>query len=223
VAAVVPGQVASADTTGGSHQAKPTVVLVHGAWADGSSWNAVVKRLQHAGYPVRVPPNPLRSLSGDSAAIASFLCTIAVPIVLVEHSYGGAVITNVANGITNVKASQLYATQRPIAFSAGNEPSGAPGQGRPARFSPRVSRDRRTVQPVVVAVGAARCSHDLIPDRTTHCGRTSQPDGRGSAPRLPVAGMVDGEAGHPGDRVGLAPVSAPWWRATGGRPRGGGG
>ena len=83
---------------------KPTIVLVHGAWADGSSWNAVTARLLRDGYPVRVPPNPLRSLPGDSATIADFLATLRGPVVLVAHSYGGAVITNAATGNANVKA-----------------------------------------------------------------------------------------------------------------------
>ena len=102
VAILLPGRFAAANTAG--HEPKPTVVLVHGAWADGSSWNAVVQRLQRAGYPVRVPPNPLRGLSLDSATISSFLSTIAGPVVLVGHSYGGAVITNAATGNANVKA-----------------------------------------------------------------------------------------------------------------------
>jgi pimeloyl-ACP methyl ester carboxylesterase len=173
---------------------KPTIVLVHGAWADGSSWNRVTGRLQADGFTVRVPPNPLRNLSGDSATIADFLATIPGPIVLVGHSYGGAVITNAATGNDNVRAlvyvdafapaegetvlpligadsalnadpttvfdfvpypnappgdvdlylkhdvfmnafaagvppreaNLLYATQRPLTFSAGNVPSGVP-------------------------------------------------------------------------------------------------
>ena len=83
---------------------KPTVVLVHGAWADSSSWSGVVRRLQSDGYPVRVVPNPLRSLAGDSAYLAAYLQTIPGPIVLVGHSYGGAVVTNAATGNANVKA-----------------------------------------------------------------------------------------------------------------------
>ncbi|SNT01221.1 Pimeloyl-ACP methyl ester carboxylesterase [Asanoa hainanensis] len=83
---------------------RPTIVLVHGAWADGSSWDGVTARLQAAGYPVRVPPNPLRSLPGDSETIADFLSTIKGPIVLAGHSYGGAVITNTAEGNANVRA-----------------------------------------------------------------------------------------------------------------------
>ncbi|SNT62584.1 Pimeloyl-ACP methyl ester carboxylesterase [Streptosporangium subroseum] len=83
---------------------KPTVVLVHGAWSDAASWGAVIKRLQTKGYPVAAPPTALRSLSDDSAYLASYLKTIHGPIVLVGHSYGGSVITNAATDNTNVKA-----------------------------------------------------------------------------------------------------------------------
>ena len=83
---------------------KPTIVLVHGAWADGSSWAKITSRLLDDGYTVRVPPNPLRSLPSDAATIKDFLSTLSGPIVLVGHSYGGAVITNAATGNPNVKA-----------------------------------------------------------------------------------------------------------------------
>jgi pimeloyl-ACP methyl ester carboxylesterase len=79
-------------------------VLVHGAWADSSSWDGVVSRLQRDGYTVDVPPNPLLGLTYDSAYIRDFLHTITGPIVLVGHSYGGAVITNAATGDKQVKA-----------------------------------------------------------------------------------------------------------------------
>src|SRR5271165_5713530 len=82
---------------------KPTIVLVHGAWADASSWNGEVERLQRDGFVVRAIANPLRGLTTDSASVASFLATISGPIVLVGHSYGGAVITNAAAGNHNVK------------------------------------------------------------------------------------------------------------------------
>jgi len=88
----------------GSGAAKPTIVLVHGAWADASSWEHVVKRLQDDGYTVRAVANPLRSLPGDSAYVRTFLDTLSGPIVLVGHSYGGAVTTNAATGNPNVKA-----------------------------------------------------------------------------------------------------------------------
>src|SRR5258706_1653765 len=83
---------------------KPSIVLVHGAWADRSSWDAVVSRLQRDGYTVYVPPNPLLGLTYDSTFIRDFLHTISGPIILVGHSYGGAVITNAANGDKQVKA-----------------------------------------------------------------------------------------------------------------------
>jgi pimeloyl-ACP methyl ester carboxylesterase len=84
--------------------AKPTVVLVHGAWAGTSSWSGEVERLQRDGYVVRAFANPLRGLTGDAADLADFLKTIPGPIVLVGHSYGGSVITNAAGGNGNVKA-----------------------------------------------------------------------------------------------------------------------
>ena len=82
---------------------KPTIVLLHGAWADGSSWLQVTRDLQGDDYTVAVPPNPLRGLATDSASIAAYLSTISGPIVLVGHSYGGAVITNAALGNGQVK------------------------------------------------------------------------------------------------------------------------
>ncbi|MBP2705061.1 alpha/beta hydrolase [Microbispora sp. RL4-1S] len=87
-----------------SRTAKPVIVLVHGAWADASSWSRVVARLQDDGYTVRAIANPLRSLSGDAASVKAFLKTLTGPIVLVGHSYGGAVITNAATGNPNIKA-----------------------------------------------------------------------------------------------------------------------
>jgi pimeloyl-ACP methyl ester carboxylesterase len=83
---------------------RPTIVLVHGDWADGSSWTNVIKRLQDRGFNVVAPPNLLRGPAADSAYLASYLQTISGPIVLVAHSYGGFVITNAATGNTNVKA-----------------------------------------------------------------------------------------------------------------------
>ncbi|MBM2619357.1 alpha/beta hydrolase [Actinoplanes sp. LDG1-06] len=84
--------------------AKPTVVLVHGAWADSSSWNPVMERLRHDGYPVRAIANPLQGLTSDTAYVTSYLATIKGPKVLVGHSYGGAVITNAATAVPDVKS-----------------------------------------------------------------------------------------------------------------------
>ena len=71
----------------------PTVVLVHGGFVDASNWTPVIQELQSRGLPVLAPANPLRSLAGDAAYIASVVNDIDGPVLLVGHSYGGAVIT----------------------------------------------------------------------------------------------------------------------------------
>jgi pimeloyl-ACP methyl ester carboxylesterase len=84
---------------------KPTIVLVHGAWADASSWNAVASSLQSQGFSVLGPPNLLRGVAADAAYISSFLAQrTSGPVVLVGHSYGGFVITNAATGGGDVRA-----------------------------------------------------------------------------------------------------------------------
>jgi pimeloyl-ACP methyl ester carboxylesterase len=83
---------------------KPTVVLVHGAWADGSSWAAVTTKLQRQGFTVDVVPNPLRGVASDAQYLRDYLATVTGPIVLVGHSYAGMVITNAATGNANVRA-----------------------------------------------------------------------------------------------------------------------
>jgi pimeloyl-ACP methyl ester carboxylesterase len=82
---------------------KPTIVLEHGGFADGSSWHQVISILQHEGYTVDAPPTPLVGLASDTAYLASYLKTISGPIVLVGHSYGGMVISGAATGNPNVK------------------------------------------------------------------------------------------------------------------------
>jgi pimeloyl-ACP methyl ester carboxylesterase len=81
---------------------KPTIVLVHGAFADGSSWAGVIQRLQQQGYTVVAPANPLRGVLADSAYLASLLGQIEGPVLLAGHSYGGAVISNAAASAPNV-------------------------------------------------------------------------------------------------------------------------
>jgi pimeloyl-ACP methyl ester carboxylesterase len=83
---------------------RPTIVLVHGDWADASSWTRVIKRLQRKGFPVVAPPNLLRGPVTDAPYLAGYLKSISGPIVLVAHSYGGFVATNAATGNDNVKA-----------------------------------------------------------------------------------------------------------------------
>jgi pimeloyl-ACP methyl ester carboxylesterase len=83
---------------------KPTIVLVHGAFADASGFGAVTSRLQRRGYTVIAPANPLRGPASDAAYVASVTRTISGPIVLVGHSYGGAVISEAATQVPDVKA-----------------------------------------------------------------------------------------------------------------------
>jgi pimeloyl-ACP methyl ester carboxylesterase len=80
----------------------PTVVLVHGAFADASSWSGVITRLQSKGVPVTAPANPLRGIAADAAYIAAVLAQIEGPVLAVGHSYGGAVISNAATNAKNV-------------------------------------------------------------------------------------------------------------------------
>jgi pimeloyl-ACP methyl ester carboxylesterase len=101
---------ASAQT---SSAQKPTVVLVHGAWADASSWNGVIQLLHRQGYTVIAAANPLRSLKGDAASVNALVRGVSGPVVLVGHSYGGSVITEAAEGLDNVKALVYVAGYAP--------------------------------------------------------------------------------------------------------------
>jgi pimeloyl-ACP methyl ester carboxylesterase len=108
VPAVMAGTLAPARAQGATSATpttpRPTVVLVHGAFADASGWSAVVRLLQADGYPVIAPADPLRGLTADADHIRSVVATLPGPVILVGHSYGGAVITNAARGAANVVA-----------------------------------------------------------------------------------------------------------------------
>ncbi|WP_221321081.1 alpha/beta fold hydrolase [Actinoplanes sp. L3-i22] len=113
-AAVASGALLGAPAAASPKQ-KPTVVLVHGAFADASGWNDVARLLQHDGYRVLAPANPLRGVTGDAAYLASFLDTVDGPVVLAGHSYGGFVLTNAAAGKSHVKALVYVAAFAPDA------------------------------------------------------------------------------------------------------------
>ncbi|MGH2562519.1 MAG: alpha/beta fold hydrolase [Thermomicrobiales bacterium] len=112
------------ETTSTAADAAPTVVLVHGAFADSSSWNGVIPDLLAQGYQVVAAANPLRGVTSDADYVASVLAGITGPIVLVGHSYGGIVISNAAAGSGNVKALVYVAGFAPDAGESANDLAG---------------------------------------------------------------------------------------------------
>ncbi|MDR6522012.1 alpha/beta fold hydrolase [Variovorax atrisoli] len=104
-----------ADRAPSAQSTKPTIVLVHGAFADSSSWDGVVQRLQARHYSVIAAANPLRGPSFDAAYVAGIVDAVKGPVVLVGHSYGGSVISAAANGKANVKALVYVAAFAPEA------------------------------------------------------------------------------------------------------------
>lgn len=151
------GQVTGvASPTRHSSSVKPTIVLVHGAFADASGWSVEISALQRLGYPVIAPADPLRGLTSDAAVIHSVLQTISGPIILVGHSYGGAVITNAARGIANVKALVYVAAFLPDegqSIATAYDPVAYPG----ALLGPGTT----TVRPVPNAAAAGGSDLDI--------------------------------------------------------------
>ncbi|WP_428696817.1 alpha/beta fold hydrolase [Stappia sp.] len=119
--------------TAGAQTVKPTIVLVHGAFADSSSWNGVITILQKDGYKTIAVANPLRSVATDARDVSDVLASIKGPVVLVGHSYGGQVITNATKGNANVKSLVYVAAFAPdegesAADLAGKFPGGTLGE-----------------------------------------------------------------------------------------------
>ena len=132
-----------------------TIVLVHGAFAESlSNWKPVLGLLLAKGYKVVAAPNPLRGVSSDAAYVSSFLNTIDGPIILVGHSYGGAVITNAANGNQSVKA---------LVYVAAFAPDTGESVATLLRRFPGSTVEANTAAPILLADG----SRDLYfqPDR----------------------------------------------------------
>ncbi|WP_406447450.1 alpha/beta hydrolase [Streptomyces sp. NBC_00876] len=171
--------------------ARPTVVLVHGAFADASSWNGVAERLQSRGYTVVAPANPLRGLAGDAAGTADVLKRITGPVVLVGHGYGGAVISGAAAGNPQVKALVYISALMPDKGEAlgplsSRFPGGELGTAlrrtpvrnadgtrgtdlyvQDARFHDIVAADRPRVSAAVMASSQRPISASVFEDRAT--------------------------------------------------------
>ncbi|GIF11382.1 alpha/beta fold hydrolase [Actinoplanes teichomyceticus] len=126
VAIVLTGaaSVSGAAAAGTHATTRPTIVLVHGAFADSTSWSGVIERLQQRGYPVVAAANPLRGLSSDATYVRTVLNSVPGPIVLAGHSYGGAVMTNAAAGDPDVKALVYIAAFAPDKGESALELSG---------------------------------------------------------------------------------------------------
>ena len=92
---------------------QPTIILIHGAFADASGWRDVADGLRQRAYTVHAPANPLRGLHSDAEYIRAFATTIDGPVVLVGHSYGGCVITNASAGLPNAQALVYIAAYAP--------------------------------------------------------------------------------------------------------------
>jgi len=111
--AIAAGAMTLATATTMAAAPKPTIVLVHGAFAGSSSWNGVVAELNQQGYQVIAAANPLRGLASDGAYVAALVRSVKGPVVLVGHSYGGAVISAAANNMPQVKALVFVAAFAP--------------------------------------------------------------------------------------------------------------
>lgn len=135
---------AAAASAAAAPAVKPTVILVHGAFADATSWNGVAAKLRSDGYTVIGAANPLRSVKGDAQVVSNIVKSINGPVVLVGHSYGGSVISAAANGNANVKSLVYVAAFAPEQGETALELSG--------RF-PGGTLGQALATPVVLAEG----------------------------------------------------------------------
>ena len=167
---------------------KPTIVLVHGAFADASSWNGVIERLQHQGYSVVAPANPLRGVAADAAYLAGVVDQLDGPVLLVGHSYGGALITNTeapnvdparfrevfAADLSADQAAVMAATQRPIAAAAFSDVSGPPAWKSLPSWAVVATADKAAGSDLVRSM-ARRAGADLVEVEGSHVIMVSQP------------------------------------------------
>ncbi|MFI9611627.1 alpha/beta hydrolase [Streptomyces sp. NPDC052023] len=188
----------------------PTVVLVHGAFADGSSWAPVTGRLQRLGYEVKAVANPLRGLAFDAAQVRAVLDSVPGPVVLVGHSYGGAVITEAAAGAANVEALVYVAAFVPDAGEVLGELS--------ARFPGSELEPALSAVPVTGPDGRPGLDLYIRPDRFRHVFAGDVP---GSTARMLGAAQRPLSATAFGDRATVAAWrTIPSWNLVATRDRG---
>jgi len=136
---ILAGALLSSLTAAAYAEQQPTIVLVHGAFAESNSWDGVIKDLQKDGYKVIGAANPLRGVKSDADYVSSILSSIKEPVVLVGHSYGGSVISNAANGHSNVKGLVYVAAFAPEAGESAAALSGKfPGSTLAPTLAPPV-------------------------------------------------------------------------------------
>jgi pimeloyl-ACP methyl ester carboxylesterase len=156
--------------------AKPTIVLVHGAFAESSSWDGVIARLTKDGYHVIAAANPLRSVTGDAASVAAVVRSAPGPVVLVGHSYGGPVITEAANGMANVKALVYVAGFAPETGESSSSLSGKfPGSTLADALAPIPTRDGGQDLYIQPAKFHAQFAADVSPARAELMAATQRP------------------------------------------------
>ena len=136
LAAMAMGAASLTATAVSAQTPKPTVVLVHGAFADASSWNGVIRILEKDGYPVVAVANPLRGVASDGAYVGDVVASLGKPVVLVGHSYGGSVITEAARDKGNVKALVYVAAFAP---DAGETAAGLSGKFPGSTLGPAIA------------------------------------------------------------------------------------
>ena len=204
---------------------KPTIVLVHGAWADASSWSRVIGPLVREGFTVTAPPNNLRGLGADAAYVRAYLETVPGPIVLVAHSYGGMVITNAATGLPNVKAlvyvdAFIPDEGQPAVALTGAESALASAATDPQslfKLAPYPGAPEGSVDTYLLAATVADSfAQDLTPDEQALITATQRP---GALAGLAEAFRATRVEGHP--RLGRRRYAGPDHHARLAAPDGG--
>ncbi|MEV6060411.1 alpha/beta hydrolase [Nocardia asteroides] len=192
-----------ASTTTAAAAAKPTIVLVHGSFSDSSSWDSVAGKLRAQGYQVVQPDNPLRGPSADAAAVTAAIANVTGPVVLVGHSYGGAVISNMHR--PDVKSAVFIAGFAPVKgepVQALSDPEKYPGskvgtalQIKPAQAGPpevTLAPDKygevfaQDVSPEVASALAAK-------QKPTSAAAQAEPSGDPSWASLPTWYLISTE------------------------------